>query len=160
MSGSSGLLPTLIIATALVVFVVCVLGALMFMMRSRMQWMNRAQGLGAQEWVRKMDELGIGVQTPALHEIVVGVSKPWGDDFARVNEKVWSKFMPLSATRNINVGTPSHPMLQVVILLRMPTSKPPKSPTHRRQATETTLLDPCPELDVGLAVYSRRCRIS
>jgi hypothetical protein len=68
-------------------------------------------------------------------------------------------WQPLSATRDSNVETPSHPMFQVVTLLRMPTPNPPKTPAHRRQPTDTTLIDRQPELDLGLAVYSSKCNI-
>jgi hypothetical protein len=129
-----------------------------------------------------MDELGIGFQMPALHEVVVGGTSSWAypleRDLAIFNVKRWNEFMvgkwygsavnansmmtllgavgcqPLSATRDTNVGTPSRPMFQVITLLRMPTPKPQK--THRRQPTDTTLTDSKPELDLRLAVYSSK----
>lgn len=49
-----------------------------------------------QEWVRKMDELGIGPRMPALYEVVVGAG-PRADfleqDLTKFNEKTWKEFM-------------------------------------------------------------------
>lgn len=93
-----GYSPTLIITTILVFLVVCMLGVMLFVMRSREQgrWMTRAQALRAQEWVRKMDELGMGIGTPALYEVVVGSATkahPWAGDLTKCNETTWKDIM-------------------------------------------------------------------
>jgi len=84
---------TLLVTTVLVLLGVSMLAAFLFIMRSRSQgrWMVQRRTLRAQEWMRKMDELGIGVQ-PALHEVVVGGAK--ADGLGRDRTKwTWNQFM-------------------------------------------------------------------
>ena len=53
------------------------------------------RALRAQEWVRKMEELGIGVNIPALHEVVLGGARadPWERDLTKFNERTWNDLM-------------------------------------------------------------------
>ena len=89
--------PGLVVTTVLIFLVVFVLGVFLFIMRSRAQgrWMIREQEL-RWEWVRKMNELGIGVQVPTLYEVVLGAKKaadPWGRDLAKkFNGRTWNEF--------------------------------------------------------------------
>ncbi len=181
------------VPTVVVLLGVSMLGALLFVMRARMgRGAIHGQALRAQEWVRKVDELGIELQMPALHEVVVGGTSTKADaleycDISKLNKRTWNEFMvcktvskrtrrmadslmtpgwgrydrqPLSATRDTNIATPSGPMFQVVTLLRMPKPKLPRTLTHRRQPTDTTLTDSQPESDLGLAVYSSKYSIT
>ena len=94
--GSS---PTLIVTTVLVLLVVGMLGVTLFVMRSREQgrWTSPARALHAQEWVRKMDELGMEVQLPALHEVVVGgttkAAHPRAGELTKFNKRIWNEFL-------------------------------------------------------------------
>jgi len=92
-----GYSPTLIVATILVFLIICILGAFLFI-RSREQgrWRLREQTLRAQEWVRVIEELGIGVQMPALHEVVLGgttKARLRAGDLTKFNERTWKELM-------------------------------------------------------------------
>jgi len=90
--------PTLMVTTIVVLFGVSMLGGFLFIIRSRSQVRGvQERARHAQEWVRKMDELGIGFQMPALHEVVVGGTCTWADpwerDLTKFNKKTWNEFM-------------------------------------------------------------------
>jgi hypothetical protein len=87
----------ILIVTTAVVLAVCVLGICLFARRSRVQGRWAIEARAHREWVQKMDELGIALQTPALHEVVVWESKA---DVARFNEETWSEFMVCTSDRN------------------------------------------------------------
>lgn len=86
------------VPTVVVLLGVSMLGALLFVMRSRMgRGMIHQQALRAQEWVRKVDELGIELQMPALHEVVVGGTSTKAGrlecDLSKLNKRTWNEFM-------------------------------------------------------------------
>lgn len=93
--------PTLMVTTVVVLLGVSMLGALLFIMRARMgrgMIHERALRARAQEWMRKVDELGIELQMPALHEVVVGggtstKADPLECDLLKLNKRTWNEFM-------------------------------------------------------------------
>lgn len=91
--------PTLMVTTIVVLLGVSMLGALLFIMRARVgRGMIHERALRAQEWMRKVDELGIELQMPALHEVVVGgggstKADPLERDLLKLNKRTWNEFM-------------------------------------------------------------------
>ena len=91
--------PTLMVTTIVVLLGVSMLGALLFIMRARVgRGMIHERALRAQEWMRKVDELGIELQMPALHEVVVGggastKAGPLECDLLKLNKRTWNEFM-------------------------------------------------------------------
>ena len=87
------------VTTVVVLLGVSMLGALLFIMRARMgRGMIHQRALRAQEWMRKVDELGIELQMPALHEVVVGGdSSTKADilecDLLKLNKRTWNEVM-------------------------------------------------------------------